>query len=289
MTEVKASGRLDPKQTRRMEEVAGFMRGSPKSLDGGYTVRSATSSGTAPRRGPAGATDNWGSYAEALAAAGAEGIGWAAVEDYLGIVAVNVLHPIWGAIRTASVPDTEKEQRYATAWRPAFAAFDEAGLGGAGDVLVFWDSSEKYENGAFGAPFSVCPLPPAFCAALTCDYLKMFVYINMTNFCKRLRYQGFQEVLTYPVPTGKRGEQHFFSTYLSRPKLTLAGDTRMVRVHLGKPLMQQVLGEAMSVEIVAEAVKAQMRGRVEGTGEVSLLFLNGDGQRYVVSLPEDAA
>jgi hypothetical protein len=94
--------------------------------------------------------------------------------------------------------------------------------------------------------------------------------------------------VAFPTPVGKRGEQHFVDTWLSRPKFMKAGRA-VVRVHLGKPLMQQVLGEAMSVDTIARAVKEQMKGKIEGQGEVSLLFLEGNGRRFIVSPPTSAA
>jgi hypothetical protein len=106
IAEVKASGSLDPKQTRRMEDMRRFLRGSQKSVDGGY-VRIVAPDDASPRESVRWELNNWGYYARAVVDAGVHGLGWATVQNYLGIIAINVSHPMWNEMATKSSSDEE--------------------------------------------------------------------------------------------------------------------------------------------------------------------------------------
>ena len=279
IAEVKASGSLDPKQTRRMEDMRRFLRGLQKSVDGGY-VRIVAPDDASPHESVRWELNNWEYYARAVVDAGVHALGWATGQNYLGIIAINVSHPMWNEMATKSSSDEETERLQEQAWEPAYQTIFQTIVTEKQDVVVLWDSSEKYEEDLLGAPFSIYPLPPEFCAALACDYIKMIVHINITNYCRSLSNQGF-DVMAAPRLAGKKGsDQPFFHAYLSRPGSGSDSGAKSPRIHLGKPLIQQVLGEAMSVETVAMAARSQMAGMVEGQ-EVSLLLVNRDGSRVV--------
>lgn len=284
IAEVKASGSLDPKQMRRMKDMIRFLRGSQKPVDGGGYVRVLAPDDTSPHKPVRWELNNWEHYARAVGNAGIHGLGWATVQDYLGVIAINVLHPMWKEMAAKSSSDEEIERLHEQALKPARQAIDQAIVTGEQDMVVFWDSSEKYEVDLLGSPFPIYPLPPEFCAALACDYLKMMVYFSVTNFYKKLGDQGF-DVRAVPLRAGKKGsDQPFYHAYLGRPGSASESGIKAPRIHLDKPLMQQVLGEAMSVETVAMAARSQMAGMSEGQ-EVSLLLVNRDGSRVVTTSP----
>ncbi len=288
VAEVKASGSLDPKQMRRMKDMVRFLKGAEKPVDGGYTARVVAPDDASPHEPERWESNNWEPYVRALVDAGNNGLGWATVGDYLGVVAVSVLHPMREEMRAKSSSDGEFERLRDEAWKPAYEALGETIVTREQDVVVFWDSSEKYEEGLLGAPFSIYPLPPEFCAALECDYVKMMVHENVTNFCGGLSGEGFDVTAAPSLAGKKRSDQTFHHVYLSRPGSASDGGKGSPRIHLGKPLMQQVLGEAMSVETVAAAARSQMAVMAEGQ-EVSLLLVNGDGGRVVSALPASGA
>lgn len=277
VAEVKASGSLDPKQMERMKGMCRFLRGAPKPREGGQTTRFVKPDKVSLGESVDWEWNNWEHYVRALSDAGSKGLGCATVKDYLAVAAVSILHPRWQELNLAT--DTEEEFLY-EAWGPARRMIAEKLVTDDEDIIAFWDSSEKYEEDLPGAPFSVYPLPPRFCAALTCDYLTMATFMNVTNFYKRFGSLGF-DVLAVPLPAGKkRSDQVFFHAYLSRPQSVTGGSAKPPIVQLGKPLMLQVLGEAMSAETVAQAVEMQMADMVGGD-EASLLCIDSDGGMIV--------
>jgi hypothetical protein len=288
VAEVKASGSLDPRQLERMRGMVKFLRGAGKPLEDGSMLRMETAATPVSGEPLRWEFDHWDDYAAAIDEAGRRGIGSGVVEDYLGIVAVVPGHPSWEVVRTAPVSEEQRERVYGRVWDPVMQSFKDALVGGEGDVVGTWDAAEKNEGGAFGAPFSVYPLPAERCAALVCDYLKLYTFANHTRFQGRFRDKGFN-VLVATLPSGKRGQHRTPEVFLSRPKWMADGTRRMIRVHLGRPLMQQVVGEAMSFETVARAVREHARGKVRGEGASTLLFLNGDGSRFVADTPPEAA
>lgn len=284
VAEVKASGSLDPKQMRRMKDMVRFLRGAPKLVDGGYSIRVVSPNEPSPQESERWELNDWEHYARALVGAGTNGLGWSTAHDYLGVVAVNVLHPMWEEIRTKASSDEELKNLRDEAWKPAYQKLNETIVSGEHEMVVFWDSSEKYEEDLLGAPFSIYPLPPEFCAALECDYLKMMVHLNINNFYKRLSGDDFDVTATPHIAGKKRSDQTFHHAYLGRPGSARDSSSTSPRIHLGKPLMQQVLGEAMSAETVAKAARLQMARMADGE-EVSLLLVNRDGSRVISALP----
>lgn len=265
-----------------------LLRGVPRPTRDGALLRMETPAVPRSAEPFRRESDHWDEYEAAVDEASVGGIGSRVVEDYLGIAAIAPTHPSWEVVRTAPVPDEERHRIYRRAWEPTVARFRDELLGGGRNRIVRWDAGEKNEGDVFGAPFSVYPLPPGSCAALVCDYLKLYTYTNQGRFHGRFRDRGFN-VISIPFSSGKRGQQETFEVFLSRPKWLADGTRRMVRIHLGRPLMQQVLAEAMSFETVARAVAEQTRGKVRGEGAVTLLFLEGDGTRFVVDPPPEAA
>jgi hypothetical protein len=286
VAEVKASGPLDPKQMERMKGMVRFLRGAPKLTRHGEVLRMETPATPASAEPFRWESNHWDEYASTIDEAGRRGIGSAVVQDYLGLVAVVPSHPSWEVVRTAPVSEAERERIYGRAWDPIMETFKAALVGSERDVIGTWDVAEKNEGEVFGAPFSVYPLPAERCAALVCDYLKLYTFLNHTRFQGRFRDRGFN-VIAAVLPSGRRGQHRTPEVFLSRPKWMAGGSQRMLRVHLGKPLMQQVLAEAVSFETVARAVSDHMRGKVRGEGAVTLLFINGDSTRFVVDTPPD--
>lgn len=125
--EVKASGGLNRDQIRRMFEMGVFLRGGAKSLEEGYSVKAATSEPpTAPNEPIRWELNSWDYYLRALADAGSGALGWATVEDYLGVIGVNTLHPRWRFLGTASVPEENQDEQFMKAYEPVDTAFREA-------------------------------------------------------------------------------------------------------------------------------------------------------------------
>lgn len=288
VAEVKASGTMDPKQLERMRGMVRFLRGLGKPLEDGSVLRMDTAATPVSEEPLQWEFDHWDDYYAVIDEAGRRGIGSGVVEDYIGLAAVAPTHPSWQVVRTAPVSEEQRERIYSRTWDSVSESFEAALVGGKGDVIGRWDAAEKNEGGAFGAPFSVYPLPAERCAALVCDYLKLYTFINHTRFQGRFRDRGYNVLVTMP-PSGKRGQHQTPEVFLSRPKWMADGTRRMLRVHLGRPLMQQVVAEAMSFETVARAVSDHTRGKVRGEGAATLLFLNSDGSRCVADTPPEAA
>jgi hypothetical protein len=173
---------------------------------------------------------------------------------------------------------------YKETFEPAHRGLTAAVMTDRNARIYMWDSSETQDDALLGVPFCLYPLPPEPCAALTCDYIKVMVYLNVSRVQQLFEDRGFQ-VTGFDDPKDKNKLQFFWNIMLSKPKFTKDG-WRMVHVHLNKPLWQQLMGEMLSIEAVFEAVKAEMKGRVEG--DVSLLFINSDGRRYKLPPPPQA-
>jgi hypothetical protein len=222
-------------------------------------------------------------YRQTIRDADEQGVGWGTIGNHMGLLAVAPLHPRWDPVRTAEVSEDERDRLYKESFESAYEELTAAVMTRRDARIFVWDSFETQEDALLGAPFALYPLPAEPCAALTCDYIKVMVYLNVTNVQRLFEDQGFQ-VTGLDSPKDQNKLQFFWNIVLSKPKFTKDG-WRMVHVHLNKPLWQQIMGEMLSIEAVLEAVKVEMKGKVEGRGDVSLLFINDDGRRYKMVPP----
>ncbi len=274
IAEVKTASSIDSNQIERMEDLVRFTRGGPKTLENGYTVRASES--PIPLTGlPKTGLDHMDVYGQAIRDADEQGIGWATIGNYLGLFAVAPVHPRWTPILTAEVSQDERERLFKEAFEPAYQELARTIMSREEAKVYLWDSAETQEDVLLGLPFSLYPFPPGICAALTCDYIKLMVYLNVSNIERLFKHRGFQ-VTSLDTPKDKHKRQFFWSVVLSKTKLTKDG-WKVVYVHLNKPLWQQVMGEALSIEVLIQAVRHEMKGKIEGRGDVSLLFINSDG------------
>lgn len=282
IAEVKAGSSVNSKQTKRMEDLVRFTRGGPKVLEHGYTVRA---SGSLVPSANLLESDSYSVdvYRQAVCDADERGLGWGTIGDYMGLLAIAPLHPRWDPTRTAEISSDEQDNFFREAFEPAYRGLTATLMSRKGDKIFVWDSSETQEDMLLGAPFSLYPFPPETCAALTCDYIKVMVYLNVSSVQRLFEDHGFQ-VTSLDDPKDDKKLQFFWNMVLSKPKFTKDG-WKMVHVHLGKTLWQQIMGEMLSIEAVLKAVREEMKGKVEGRRDTSLLFINGDGRRYKMVPP----
>lgn len=282
IAEVKAASYVGSTQTKRMRDLVHFTRQGSKTLENGYTIQSSE-----PLEPPASLLEsglyNMDTYAQAIFDAGEKGVGWETVGNCMGLLAFTPGHPRWDRARSAEVSENERAKLYKEAFEPAGKAFETASITGEDAKVFVWDTSETQEDSLFGFPFSLYPFPSEFCAALTCDYIKLMVYLNVSNVRLLFENSGLQVTET-DSPKDRNKLQFFWSVILSRQKST-EEEGRTVQVHLNKPLWQQIMGEGLSIDAVLEAVKEEMKGEVEENSIVSLLFVDGDGRRYKMVLP----
>ena len=282
IAEVKVASHMDPRQTKRMVDLVHFTRERSRTLENGYTIQSSE-----PLDPSASLLEsslyNMDTYAQAIFDAGEKGVGWGTVGNYMGLLAFTPRHPRWDSAMAAGINEEERSLLYEEAFEPAYRAFEAASITSDNTKIFVWDTSETQEDNLFGFPFSLYPFPSEFCAALTCDYIKLMVYLNVSNVCLLFENSGFQ-VTEVDSPKDKNKLQFFWNVVLSRPKFTRKG-WRTVQVHLDKPLWQQVMGEGLAIDVVLEAVKEEMKGKIEGNGFASLLFVDGEGRRYKMLPP----
>ncbi len=283
VAEVKVASAVDPKQVKRMQDMSAFLRGTPKMLEGGYAIYASE-----PFK-PSDHIKETGlycmdAYARAVGNAGVQGVGWATVGNHTGLLAYAPAHQHWDSIRTAEVGEAERERLYEEAFKPAHEALTAASVSAKDTRVYIWDVSETQEDNLFGLPFSLYPFAPEMCAWLTCGYVKLNVFSNVTNLQRLFEERGFV-VDAEDYPRDRNKLQFFWNVLLSKPELETESQP-VVHVHLNKTLWQQVYGEALSIEAVIEAVEEEMKGKKgEGESFVSLLFIDGHGRRYKIGLP----
>lgn len=152
---------------------------------------------------------------------------------------------------------------YEAAFEPAYEALTAASVTAENTVVYIWDASETQEDNLFGLPFSLYPIAPEMCAWLTCGYVQLNVFSNVTSLQRLFEDRGFV-VNAQGHPRDRNKLQFFWNVLLSKPKPDGEGQ-QMVHVHLNKTLWQQIDGEALSIEAVIEAVEEEMKGnKVEG-------------------------
>ena len=263
--------------------MVAFLQGAPKILESGHAIYASKPLKPSDDLKKAGLY-RMEAYARAVANAGEQGVGWATIGDHTGLLAYIPTHPRWDPIRGAEVSEEERGQLYEKAFEPAYEALTAASVLAKDTVVHIWDASETQEDNLFGLPFSLYPLAPEMCAWLTCDYVKLDVFSNVSNLQRLFEDRGFV-VTAQDHPRDRNKLQFFWNVLLSKPRPNAEGQ-RMVCVHLNKTLWQQIHGEALSVEAVLEAVEEEMKGdKVEGEGVVSLLFVDGHGRRYKMVQP----
>lgn len=283
IAEVKAASSLDYKQVKRMQDMVAFLQGAPKMSEGGHEIYASEPFNPSDELKEAGLY-RMEAYAHAVENAGEQGVGWATIGDHKGLLAVAPAHPRWDPVKAAEVSEKEREGLYEKAFEPAYEAFAAASVTAEDTVVYVWDASETQEDNLFGLPFSLFPIAPEMCAWLTCDYVKLNVFSNVTNLQRLFEDRGFV-VTAQNHPRDRNKLQFFWNVLLSKPRPDEEGQ-RMAHVHLNKTLWQQVDGEALSIEAVLEAVEEEMKGnQVEGEGVVSLLFVDGYGRRYKMGPP----
>lgn len=281
IAEVKSSSSMDSKQVRRMEEAVSLIRGGSKTLEGGKVVR-ISGELELPGSLVSEVLNNIDTYSRVIDEAGTEGLGWAVISDYMGLRAINPVHPRWDAIRTAQMTEEERQTLYRKEWQPADETLEDAlGNPSEDNFWYIWDSSEKREENIFGIPFSLYPLSAEQRAALICDYGRLIVTLNVNRFCKHLEKGGFA-LVSIPEPANKNKTRFFPSVVLTKHAQTELG-VHSVAIHLNKTFMQQVIGEGMTLETVVEAVNAEAKVMATtGIKFASLLFVDVAGRRCVL-------
>ena len=268
--EVKRSGPQRNKRTNRQQDrlrqMQQFVQGLPVTSEDGHTKLLRVID--APLE------HHLKQYGEVLFEATTKGAAAACIEDYLGILAVNTLHPKWKFLH--EIEDKETREQLSAA---AFGDILEPIVGmysGKDSVIMKWDSIEKefslLENRTSGAPFSIYPFHPQVSAALICGYTRLFVFCDLNALTRRFQNEGLQvDIESESVGT----EQIFSHIRLSRPKLFRDGTWGRMSFGLSKSLMQQVLGEGMAFKtLVNDIVKPSFRGRVKEQSTTPLAFTN---------------